>query len=144
MVSFFSICSSLFLLVSWTERTSNCFKLQGSWWSLFLFNFLSFQTTFCAETTWNECTKNNTFFYKWHNRSCKFLQRLYIQFVFGRMCGLNSFIILFYFFPQFLGRIQEVLKPLNRILGVSLELVLIIHKEETKPWSKSSSPLPII
>ena len=51
----------------------------------------------------------------------------------GRMCGLNSFIILFYFFPQFLGRIQEVLKPLNRILGVSLELVLIIHKEETKP-----------
>jgi hypothetical protein len=43
-----------------------------------------------------------------------------------------------------LTRSQELFEPLYRILGVPLQLVLVIHKVETKPWSVTSCPLPII
>ena len=42
------------------------------------------------------------------------------------------------------GGVQELGEPLNGVLRVRLELVIVINKKETKPRSITSSPLPII
>lgn len=51
---------------------------------------------------------------------------------------------LFFVFINCLGRLQEVLEPLNRVFGVSLQLVIVIHKVKAKSRSVSGCPLPII
>jgi hypothetical protein len=39
---------------------------------------------------------------------------------------------------------QQILKPLYRGLGASLEVVLVVHKVEPKPRGVSSDPLPVV